>query len=100
MARWIVLAIPVDGVADATGDARTVTELEGTAAEAAEALVHAVRTFDHSFRKARRREIFQCSERSYYVRLHGLMTTTGHLLQLAERVHDSASPGQPGGATG
>ncbi|MFC9154977.1 hypothetical protein ACFTT0_08355 [Streptomyces bauhiniae] len=92
MARWIVLAIPVDGVAEASRDARTVTELEGTAEEAAAALVHSARTFDHTIRKARRREVFQCSERSYYVRLHGLVNTTGHLLQLAELVHDSGSP--------
>ncbi|WP_336319960.1 hypothetical protein [Streptomyces lavendofoliae] len=37
----------------------------------------------------RRREIFKCSSRSYFIRLQGRLTTYGFLIQLAELVHDS-----------
>ncbi|GAA0303069.1 hypothetical protein ACKI1I_14000 [Streptomyces turgidiscabies] len=89
MSRWIVLAVPVDGVAEANSDARTVTELDGTPEEAAAALVQAVQTYEHSSWKARRREVFKCSDRSYYLRLRGRLGTYGFLVQLAELVHDS-----------
>ncbi|NBM19212.1 hypothetical protein [Streptomyces sp. GC420] len=93
MSRWVVLAIPVDGAADAARDVRTVVELEGGPEEAEAALVQAVDTYAHSIWKVRRREIFKCSDRSYFLRLRGRMATYGFLVQLAELVHDSdASP--------
>ncbi|MFJ6573010.1 hypothetical protein ACIQNU_36950 [Streptomyces sp. NPDC091292] len=89
MSRWIVLAVPVDGVAEANRDARTVVELEGGPEEAAAALRQAVNTFELGLGKVRRREIFQCGDRSYFLRLHGRLATYGFLVQLAELVHDS-----------
>lgn len=90
MNRWIVLAVPVAGVGEADDDARTVAELEGTPEEAMAALIQAVNTLDGRVRRARRREIFQCSDRSYFVRLHFRTMTQGFLVQLAELVYDSA----------
>jgi hypothetical protein len=91
MSRWIVLAIPVDGVAEADRDAQTVAEWEGGPDEAAAALAQVASTFQGRLRKVRRREVFQCSERSYFVRLQGRLATYGFLIQLAELVHDSAA---------
>ncbi|GGQ32985.1 hypothetical protein [Streptomyces roseolilacinus] len=89
MSRWIVLAVPVDGVAEASRDARTVVELEGSPEEATAALIQTVNTYEHSIRKVRRRGIFKCSDRSYFLRLRGRIATYGFLIQLAELVHDS-----------
>lgn len=91
MPRWIVLAVPVDGVAETDRDARTVTEFEGSTEEAETALVRAANTFEHSLRKVRRREIFKCSSRSYFIRIQGRLATYGFLIQLAELVHDSGA---------
>ncbi|MFG3496797.1 hypothetical protein [Streptomyces sp. NPDC047886] len=90
MPRWIVLAVPVDGVAEIDREARTVAELEGSTEDAEAALLQAVNAFEHRLRKVRRRQIFKCSNQSYYVRLHGRLATYGFLMQLAELVHDSA----------
>ncbi|MDG9702909.1 hypothetical protein [Streptomyces sp. DH37] len=91
MPRWIVLAVPVDGVAEADRDAQTVAEWESGPEEAAEALARMASTFQGRLRKVRRREVFRCSERSYFVRLQGCLATYGFLLQPAELVHDSAA---------
>ncbi|MGW8884573.1 hypothetical protein [Streptomyces sp. NPDC055749] len=87
-----MLAVPVEGVADSDRDARTIAELEGSPDEAAAALMRAVHTYEHSRWKARRREIFKCSDRSYFLRLRGRMSTYGFFIQLAELVHDSDAP--------
>ncbi|OEJ23207.1 hypothetical protein AS594_00420 [Streptomyces agglomeratus] len=89
MPRWIVLAVPVAGVAETDRETRTVTEFEGSAEEAEMALVRAVDTFEDRLWKVRRREIFKCSDRSYFIRIQGRLTTCGFLIQLAELVHDS-----------
>ncbi|MET7290287.1 hypothetical protein [Streptomyces sp. NPDC005573] len=91
MNRWIVLALPVGGVSEGDDDARTLVEIQGTAEEAQAALTHAVNTLDGRVRRARRREIFRCSDRSYFVRLHFRTVTQEFLVQLGELVHDSAS---------
>ncbi|MER5205496.1 hypothetical protein [Streptomyces sp. NPDC002825] len=90
MARWIVLAIPVDGVSEMDRDARTLAEFDGSAEEAESALLKEASTYEHKLWKVRRREIFKCSDRSYFLRIHGRLATYGLLLQLAELVHDSA----------
>ncbi|WP_432074548.1 hypothetical protein [Streptomyces wuyuanensis] len=96
MPRWIVLAVPVDGVGEADRDARTVAEFEGSAEEAESALVRAASTYEHSLWSVRRREIFQCSSRSYFIRIQGRLSTFGVFIQLAELVHDSeAKPTVP-----
>ncbi|MGI5478686.1 hypothetical protein [Streptomyces lavendofoliae] len=93
MSRWIVLAVPVGGVAEADRDVRTIAELEGSPEEAVAALVQAANTYEHTLWKVRRREVFQCSDRSYFLRLRGRLATYGFFIQLAELVHDSdASP--------
>ncbi|MGY1499471.1 hypothetical protein ACW4TU_23285 [Streptomyces sp. QTS52] len=91
MPRWTVLVIPVGGVAEADGDARTVAELEGSSEEAETALLEAAKTYGHSRRKVRRREIFKPSSRSYFIRIQGRTATHSLLVQLAELVHDSDS---------
>ncbi|MFJ6484832.1 MULTISPECIES: hypothetical protein [unclassified Streptomyces] len=96
MSRWIVLAIPVDGVSEVDRNARTLTEFHGSAEEAKTALLQAANTYEHKLWKVRRRETFKCSSQSYFVRIHGRMTTYSFLIQLAELVHDTAqSTGQP-----
>ncbi|MFB6509097.1 hypothetical protein [Streptomyces virginiae] len=96
MSRWIVLAIPVDGVSEADRDARTLTEFDGSAEEAETALLESASTYEHKLWKVRRREIFKCSSRSYFIRIHGRMATYGLLLQLGELVHEAVqSSGQP-----
>ncbi|MCX4679700.1 hypothetical protein OG413_31220 [Streptomyces sp. NBC_01433] len=89
MSRWIVLAIPVGGVAEAYSDARTVAEFEGSTEDAESALLQAANTYEHGRWKVRRREIFKCSGRSYFVRVQGRTATYSLLVQLAELVHDS-----------
>ncbi|MGW1468999.1 hypothetical protein ACWCPT_32215 [Streptomyces sp. NPDC002308] len=89
MPQWIVLAVPVSGVSDAGRDGRTVAEFEGSAEEAEAALLHAAHTYEHGLWKVRRREIFKCSSRSYFIRLHNRLAAYGFLIQLAELVHDS-----------
>lgn len=86
----MVLAIPVEGVAEADRDARTVAEFQGSTEEAEAALLQTASAYEHSFRKVRRRQVFRCSNRSYFVRIQGRLTTYGFLVQLAELVHDSA----------
>ncbi|HET6355415.1 hypothetical protein [Streptomyces sp.] len=83
------MAVPVDGVAETDRDARTVTEFEGNTEEAETALVRAADTFEHSIWKVRRREIFKCSSRCYFIRIQGRLATYGFLIQLAELIHDS-----------
>ncbi|MGW7064765.1 hypothetical protein ACWGHM_40610 [Streptomyces sp. NPDC054904] len=96
MSRWIMLAIPVVGANEADRDARTLREFDGSAEEAETALFEAASTYEHKLWKVRRREVFSCSSRSYFIRIHGRMTTYGLLLQLAELVHETVqSPGQP-----
>ncbi|MFB7234897.1 hypothetical protein ACFCXK_08970 [Streptomyces sp. NPDC056269] len=92
MSRWTVLVIPVDGVSEMDRDARTLAEFDGSAEEAESALLEAASTYEHKLWKVNRREIFKCSSRSYFLRIHGRMATYGLLLQLAELVHDTAEP--------
>ncbi|MFF5638218.1 hypothetical protein [Streptomyces sp. NPDC012825] len=91
MSRWIVLAIPVSGVSEMDRDARTIAEFDGSAEEAEAALVEAAHTYEHTLWKVNRREIFECSSRSCFLRIHGRVATYGFLIQLAERVHDTAA---------
>lgn len=90
MSRWTVLAIPVDGVSEMDRNARTLAEFDGSTEQAEAALLEAASTYEHKLWKVNRREIFKCSSRSYFIRIHGRMATYGLLLQLAELVHDSA----------
>ncbi|MFB9605684.1 hypothetical protein ACFFTQ_22195 [Streptomyces roseofulvus] len=90
LSRWIVLAIPVDGVGETDRDARTLAEFDGSAVEAESALLEAANTYEHRLWTVMRREIFKCSSRSYFLRIHGRMDTYGIVLQLAELVHDTA----------
>lgn len=89
MPQWIVLAVPVSGVSDAARDGRTVAEFEGSTEEAEAALLQAAHTYEHGLWKVRRREIFKCSSRSYFIRLQNRLAAYGLLIQLAELVHDS-----------
>lgn len=85
MSRWIVLGIPVsteEGVL-------TLAELEGSQEEAQQAMLQAANTYEHDLWKVRRREIYRCSDRSYFIRIHGRIHTYGFLIQLAELIHDS-----------
>ncbi|WP_409235634.1 hypothetical protein [Streptomyces sp. PA5.6] len=85
MSRWIVLGLPVstdEGV-------MTLEELEGSPEDAERALLRAANTFEHGLWKVLRREVFQCSDRSYFIRIHGRMNTHSFLIQLAELIHDS-----------
>ncbi|MFH8621041.1 hypothetical protein ACH4A8_03900 [Streptomyces vietnamensis] len=96
MSRWIVLAIPVDGVNETDRDARTLREFDGSVEEAESSLLEAANAYEHTIWKVRRREIFKCSSQSYFIRIHGRMATYGFLIQLAELVHDTAqSTSQP-----
>ncbi|MEU9982844.1 hypothetical protein [Streptomyces sp. NPDC050856] len=89
MPRWTVLAIPVDGVAETDRQTRTVTEFEGNAEEAEAALLRTAHAYDHNLWTVRRREVFRCSSRSYFIRVRGRLATYGFLIQLAELIHDS-----------
>ncbi|MFF0216084.1 hypothetical protein [Streptomyces vinaceus] len=90
MPRWIVLAIPVDGVSEMDRNARTLTEFDGSTEEAETALLNATRTYEHKLWKVRGREVFKCSSRSYFLRIRGRMTTYGLMLQLAELMEETA----------
>lgn len=81
--------VPVGGVADAYSEARTVAEFEGSTEDAETALLEAANTYEHGRWKVRRREIFKCSTRSYFVRVQGRTATYSLLVQIAELVHDS-----------
>ena len=88
MSRWIVLGLPVstdEGV-------RTLAELDGSPEEAEQALRQAANTYEHDLRKVLRREVFQCSDRSLFLRIHGRIHTHSFLIQLAELIHDSDTP--------
>lgn len=89
MPRWIVLAVPVSGVSDMSRDGRTVAEFEGSTEKAEAALLQAAHTYEHGLWKVRRREIFKCSNSSYFIRLRNRLVAYGFLIQLAELVHDS-----------
>ncbi|MEV5446087.1 hypothetical protein AB0N23_26615 [Streptomyces sp. NPDC052644] len=89
MSRWIVLAVPTNGMSDASRNGRTVAEFEARTDEAEAALLQAAHTYQHGLWKVRRREIFKCSSRSYFVRVQSRLATYGFLMQLAELVHDS-----------
>ncbi|MFE6131305.1 hypothetical protein ACFQ6Q_24060 [Streptomyces sp. NPDC056437] len=81
--------MPASGVSDSGRDGRIVTEFEGSEEEAEAALLRAAHTYEHGLWKVRRREIFKCSSRSYFIRLQSRLATYGFLIQLAELVHDS-----------
>ncbi|MFF7363762.1 hypothetical protein [Streptomyces sp. NPDC008125] len=81
--------MPVSGVSDAGHDGRTIAEFEGSVEEAETALLHAAHTHEHGLWKVRRREIFKCSSRSYFIRLRNRLAAYGFLIQLAELIHDS-----------
>ncbi|MGW6396126.1 hypothetical protein ACWFR1_37785 [Streptomyces sp. NPDC055103] len=66
-----------------------MAELDGSAEQAEAALLQAANTFAYDLWKVRRREVFKCSSRSYYVRVEGRMNAYGFILQLGEQVQDS-----------
>ncbi|MFF7145332.1 MULTISPECIES: hypothetical protein [Streptomyces] len=87
--------MPVEGVGELNRDARTIAEFEGSAEEAEAALRYAVNTYEDSLWKVRRREIFTCSSRSYFLRIQGRLAKCGFLIQLAELVYDSDAKPMP-----
>ncbi|MGW5169856.1 hypothetical protein ACWEQU_13370 [Streptomyces nodosus] len=87
--------MPVEGVGELDRAARTVAEFEGSVEEAEAALRYAVNTYEDSLWKVRRREIFACSSRSYFLRIQGRLAKYGFLFQLAELVHDSDAKPMP-----
>ncbi|MET8217783.1 hypothetical protein [Streptomyces hirsutus] len=87
--------MPVSGVSDSGRDGRAVTEFEGSTEEAEAALLQASHTYEHDLWKVRRREIFKCSSRSYFIRLQNRLATYCFLIQLAELVHDSDTKQPP-----
>ncbi|MDT0392895.1 hypothetical protein [Streptomyces dubilierae] len=92
MARWIVLASKLDAEASSY---RTLAELDGSVEEAMTALRKAVNTYDRGVSKVVRREVFKCSDRSYFVRIHGRLTERECLIQLCELVADTAAADLP-----
>ncbi|MER5884931.1 hypothetical protein ABT160_13975 [Streptomyces sp. NPDC001941] len=91
MARWMVLAVPLSGLADSNRDAQVVAEFDGTEEEAGAMLWEAANTYEHRLWKVRRREVFRVTDRSYFIRIHGRMAAYGILIQLAEKIYDSAA---------
>ncbi|WP_405014929.1 hypothetical protein [Kitasatospora sp. NBC_01539] len=96
MSRWIVLAVPVQGVSDTNRDARMVAEFDGSAEDAAQALLHAAGTYAYGLRTVRRREVFKCSDGSYLIRIRGRLSTYAYVIRLAELVSDTDAPSAPG----
>ncbi len=92
MAQWIILVSPTMGVSVEAHNTAVLEEVTGTEVDATDALLAQTRTYSGSIRKVVRREVFKCSDRSYFVRLHGRMLTYGYLVQLAELISDSDSP--------
>ncbi|WP_328443951.1 hypothetical protein OG780_01870 [Streptomyces sp. NBC_00386] len=94
MARWIVLASLLDAEASSY---RTLAELDGSADEAMAALREEVNTYDRGITKVVRREVFRCSERSYFVRVNGRLSLSECFIQLCELVADTAAADLPDG---
>ncbi|MDT0615949.1 hypothetical protein [Streptomyces lancefieldiae] len=92
MARWIVLASLLDAEASSY---RTLAELDGSAEEAMAALREEVNTYDRGVMKMVRREVFECSERSYFVRVHGRLSQSECFIQLCELVADTGTAALP-----
>ncbi|GJF24782.1 hypothetical protein SHO565_53460 [Streptomyces sp. HO565] len=63
------LVTPVGGVAAEASSVRTLTEFEGSAEEAMTEFAKRVNTYDLDVTKVKRREVFRCSDRSYFVRV-------------------------------
>ncbi|MCX4598816.1 hypothetical protein OG819_58125 [Streptomyces sp. NBC_01549] len=54
-----------------------------------------VNTYDRDVTKVKRREVFRCSDRSYFVRVNGRLYEFEYFFQLAELVADTKSPDLP-----
>ncbi|MFG1663914.1 hypothetical protein [Streptomyces sp. Y7] len=54
-----------------------------------------VDTYDHDVTKVKRREVFRCSDRSYFVRVSGRLSEFEFFFQLAELVADTKSSDLP-----
>jgi hypothetical protein len=101
MSQWVVLR--AEGQAEAFR--YTVhRELEGTETEALAAMRDAADIFGQahteSGRRRQRRQIFQVSERSYFVRVHNRASVEEAHFTLAKLVadtHDAALPDNAGG---
>ncbi|MFF7452209.1 MULTISPECIES: hypothetical protein [unclassified Streptomyces] len=72
-----------------------MTEFEGSAEEAMTELAKRVNTYDREVTKVKRREVFRCSDRSYFVRVNGRLNEYEYFFQLAELVADTKSPDLP-----
>ncbi|MFI8327159.1 hypothetical protein [Streptomyces sp. NPDC085529] len=95
MSRWIVLVSPVGGVAAEGSSVRTLAEFEGSAEEALAEFAKRVNTYDRDVTKVKRREVFRCSDRAYFVRVNGRLHEFEYFFQLAELVADTKSPDLP-----
>jgi len=95
MPRWIVLVTPVGGVAAEASSVRTLAEFEGSAEEAMTEFAKSVDTYDRDVAKVKRREVFRCSDRSYFVRVNGRLSEVEYFFRLAELVADTKSPDLP-----
>ncbi|MFG1810433.1 hypothetical protein [Streptomyces sp. NPDC049040] len=95
MARWIVLLTQTAGYPAEASGVHPLAEFEGSAEEAAAGFAEMVSTYDHDVRKVTRREVFKCSDRSYFVRVKGRIREFEYLFQLAELVADTKSPDLP-----
>ncbi|MFJ4428467.1 hypothetical protein [Streptomyces bobili] len=74
---------------------RTLAEFEGSAEEALTEFAKRVNTYDRDVTKVKRREVFRCSDRSYFVRVNGRLSVFEYFFQLAELVADTKSPDLP-----
>ncbi|WP_214498513.1 hypothetical protein, partial [Streptomyces virginiae] len=95
MSRWIVLVTPVGGVAAEASSVRTLAEFEGSAEEAMARFAKEVNSYDLDVTKVKRREVFKCSDRSYFVRVNGRLLQFEYFFQLAELVADTKSADLP-----
>ncbi|MFG3551011.1 hypothetical protein [Streptomyces sp. NPDC047725] len=90
-----MLVTPVGGVAAEASSVRALTEFEGSAEEAMTEFSKRVNTYDQDVTKVKRREVFRCSDRSYFVRVNGRLSQFEYFFQLAELVADTGFSGLP-----
>jgi hypothetical protein len=90
-----VLVTPVGGVAAEASSVRTLAEFEGSAQEAMTEFAKRVNTYDVDVTKVKRREVFRCSDRACFVRVHGRLSRFEYFFQLAELVADTESAALP-----
>ncbi|MGW4162304.1 hypothetical protein [Streptomyces sp. NPDC004788] len=86
MGKWAVVAQDVSGA-----DAKLVTEMTGSRAEAEAALRRFALTY-HKPMREKRRWVYRLGEDRCLVRVMGLVGITDTVLSLAELVYDSADP--------